>query len=60
MYEKLIIEIRKEVNLLDSWIRNVETGGWSTQNLEAMKKRRNELKAVLYDVDNQPTQWCKS
>lgn len=45
-------ELKKEVKLLDSWINEIEHGGWSSQNLDAMKKRRNELKAFLYDINN--------
>ena len=50
--EKLAIEIQKEIHCLDTWISSIENGGWSTQNLESMKKRRIELKAVLYDYQN--------
>ena len=58
--EKLIQELRKEVNLLESWTRTTRTGGWSTQNLDAMEKRIGELKAILYDYDNKPLTWGKS
>lgn len=50
MENKLIAEIQKEINLLDQWIKTTERGGWSTHNLESMKKRQNELKVVLFDT----------
>lgn len=47
---KLIAELEKEINLLESWIKNTKSGGWSSQNLDAMEKRVLELKGVLYDI----------
>lgn len=49
----LLDEIKKEIGLLESWIKTTETGGWSTQNLQSMKKRVAELKAIVYDYENQ-------
>lgn len=60
MEAKLIAELRKDLSLLNKWITNVETGGWSTQNLEDMKKRRDEIKAVLFDVSERKSQYQKS
>ena len=50
MEAKLLAELRKDLSYLNQWISSTETGGWSTQNLESMKKRRDEIKAVLFDV----------
>ena len=60
MEAKLIAELRKDLSLLNQWISNTEIGGWSTQNLEDMKKRRDEIKAVLFDVSERKPQWQKS
>ena len=57
MIEKLTAELRKEVNLLESWMKTTEYGGWSTHLQEPMKKRVTELKTLLYDIDNQPCVW---
>lgn len=43
-------QIAKEIKYLDNWINETKTGGWSTQNLEQMKKRTKDLKAFLYDL----------
>ena len=53
MEEKLVNELEKEVRLLESWIKTTKNGGWSTQNLEGMKKRVLELKGILYDIHNE-------
>jgi protein associated with RNAse G/E len=53
MKEKLIAEIRKEVNLLESWIKTTKYGGWSTQLIEPMQNRLSELKSLLYDISNE-------
>jgi len=42
-----IDELKKEVQLLESWIATTETGCWSTHLQEPMKKRVLELKALL-------------
>ena len=60
MEAKLIAELRKDLSLLNKWISNTEHGGWSTQNLEDMKKRRDEIKAVLFDVSEHKSQYQKS
>ena len=60
MEAKLIAELRKDLSLLNQWISNTETGGWSTQNLEDMKKRRDEIKAVLFDVSERKSQYQRS
>jgi hypothetical protein len=60
MNAKLIAELRKDLSLLNKWIANTETGGWSTQNLDDMKKRRDEIKAVLFDVIQTKSQYQKS
>ena len=60
MEAKLIAELRKDLSLLNKWISITETGGWSTQNLKDMKKRRDEIKAVLFDVSERKPQWQKS
>ena len=57
MEAKLIAELRKDLSLLNKWIANTEGGGWSTQNLEDMKKRRDEIKAVLFDVIQTKSQY---
>ena len=43
-------QIAKEIRYLDNWINETKTGGWSTQNLEQMKKRSKDLKVFLYDL----------
>ncbi len=53
MEEKLILELGKEVRLLESWIKTTKSGGWSSQNLEAMEKRVLELKGILYDIHDE-------
>jgi hypothetical protein len=50
MEKKLKAELEKDLGLLNSWISNTEGGGWSTQNLDSMKKRRDEIKTILYDI----------
>ena len=60
MEAKLIAELRKDLSYLNKWISNTERGGWSTQNLEDMKKRRDEIKAVLYDVIQTKSQYQQS
>ena len=60
MEAKLIAELQKDLSLLNQWISNTETGGWSTQNLEDMKKRRDEIKAVLFDVSEHKSQYQRS
>jgi hypothetical protein len=60
MNAKLIAELRKDLSYLNKWIANTEAGGWSTQNLEDMKKRRDEIKAVLFDVSESKSQYCQS
>ena len=60
MEAKLIAELRKDLSLLNQWISNTEIGGWSTQNLEDMKKRRDEIKAVLFDVSERKSQYQRS
>jgi hypothetical protein len=60
MIEKLKTELRKEVNLLESWIKTTKYGGWSTQLVGPMEKRVTELKTLLYDLDDKPCEWQKS
>ena len=60
MEAKLIAELRKDLSLLNQWISNTEIGGWSTQNLEDMKKRRDEIKGVLFDVSERKSQYQRS
>lgn len=60
MKEKMIAELKKEVQLLESWIRTTKYGGWSTQILEPMENRVTELKSLLYDISNQQLTWEKS
>ena len=60
MEAKLITELRKDLSLLNKWIANTEYGGWSTQNLDDMKKRRDEIKAVLFDIGEIKPQYQKS
>lgn len=48
--EKLIIEIKKEIALLESWINTTNNGEWSTHLNEPMKKRVAELKCLIYDL----------
>lgn len=50
MEAKLIAALRTDLSLLNQWISSIEGGGWSTVNLESMKKRRDEIKALLFDV----------
>ena len=54
MEAKLLAALRKDLSLLNQWISETENGGWSTQNLQSMKQRRDELKILLYDVTNEP------
>jgi hypothetical protein len=60
MEAKLIAELRKDLSLLNQWISNTEIGGWSTQNLEDMKKRRDEIKAILFDISERKSQYQRS
>ena len=60
MEAKLIAELRKDLSLLNQWISITENGGWSTQNLEDMKKRRDEIKAVLFAVSERKSQYQRS
>jgi hypothetical protein len=60
MEAELIAELRKDLSLLNQWIANTEGGSWSTNNLESMKKRRDEIKAVLFDISERKPQWEKS
>ena len=48
MKDLFIIEIRKEITLLESWILTTQSGGWSTHLIEPMKRRVAELKSVIY------------
>ena len=57
MNAKLIAELRKDLSLLNKWIANTEAGGWSTQNLDDMKKRRDEIKAVLFNISETKSQY---
>jgi hypothetical protein len=57
MEAKLIAELRKDLSLLNQWITNTEGGGWSTQNLDSMKKRRDEIKTVLFDISETKSQY---
>jgi hypothetical protein len=57
MNAKLIAELRKDLSYLNKWIISTEDGGWSTNNLEDMKKRRDEIKAVLFDVSETNSQY---
>ena len=60
MEAKLLAALRKDLSLLNQWISETENGGWSTQNLQSMKQRRDELKILLYDVTNEPCTWTKT
>lgn len=42
-------ELEEEVRILDKWIEEIRTGGWSTVHLSAMERRRDKIKATLYD-----------
>ena len=57
MNAKLIAELRKDLSYLTKWIANTEAGGWSTENLEDMKKRRDEIKTVLFDISETNCQY---
>lgn len=48
--EQLKEELRKEISLLESWIRLTNHGGWSTHLNTPMQNRINELKVLLYDL----------
>lgn len=48
--EKLIQEIRKEIELLERWANESKNGGWSTHQVDAQLKRAQELKSLLYDI----------
>lgn len=50
--EKLIWVLKDEIELLERWAAQSESGGWSTHQVEAQKERANELKAVLFDIEN--------
>lgn len=43
-------QIEKEIKILDGWVNETKTGGWSTQNLEQMQKQSKDLKNFLYDL----------
>lgn len=49
--ERLIQEIKKEIALLEVWANESLSGGWSTHQVDAQKRRANELKALLYDLN---------
>jgi hypothetical protein len=57
MTEILVIEIRKEIVLLESWILTTQSGGWSSHLIEPMKKRVTELKSILYTIGDKA--FCK-
>lgn len=48
--ETLIIEIKKEIELLESWIDMSTRGGWSTHLNAPMRARMLELKEIVYDL----------
>jgi len=50
--DKLIEEIKKEIELLEKWANQSIKGGWSTHQVEPQRNRANELKALLYDLKN--------
>ena len=50
MNERIILELKIEVKLLESWIKTTKAGGWSTHLVEPMEKRVLQLKSLLYDV----------
>ena len=58
--EKLVTELKKEVSLLESWIKTTKYGGWSTHLVQPMQDRVTELKSLLYDINNQSCTWEKS
>ena len=45
----LISEIKNEIRLLESWIRECKYGGWSTNLVDPMEKRVLELKSIIYN-----------
>lgn len=49
---QLVEEIKKEIKLLESWIKTSNSGGWSTYLNEPMQKRVTELKSLIYDYEN--------
>lgn len=47
---KLIKEIEKEIIVLEKWVNEIETGGWSTIHLSEMKSRIKTLINLLNEL----------
>ena len=48
--QQLIQAIKTEINLLEGWIAETKSGGWSTHLVQPMEKRASELKNLIYDL----------
>lgn len=57
--ERLIEEIKKEIELLESWAKESRSGGWSTHQVKPQLDRAQELKALLYDISKEEADYVK-
>lgn len=48
MEEVYLRELKKEIVILEGWIRETECGSWSTHLVIPMKKRVSYIKNLLY------------
>lgn len=48
--ERLIQEIKKEIELLERWAYESKYGGWSTHQVKPQLDRAAELKQLIYDL----------
>jgi hypothetical protein len=46
--QEIKAELRKEINLLELWIKTIEKGGWDTHLVEPMKERLAKLKILFW------------
>lgn len=47
MENAYVAELRKTAQQLDRWILETKQGGWSTQHVEAMQKRADDIWALI-------------
>jgi len=46
----LLAELLREVELLERWVSETKSGGWSTHLVQPMEDRIKELKVLLFDM----------
>jgi len=46
----LLAELLREVELLERWVSETKSGGWSTHLVQPMEERIKELKVLLFDM----------